>query len=260
MRMRPLRPLPPLPSKHPRPLKFKTKKKQQKRKFELTRARCTVIDPARYGAVHLTGDGGLLGAEVLVEREDPEVSLGRNVELVENGTRQTLSPPHSVSKPGLVAELQIKQPHATLLHPTQSSSTTHAADLSSLLSLAKEKADTLVLLGGMFGSGEWGGKESVSEEEGPAGSEMDVEQAVDYEVVPKDTGDEITLTTQEAGEDVDSESADDAETIKGDDEAGEGGQAKESLMAPIKYNPLKEMFKPQEDTGAPHQPPFLLTY
>lgn len=81
LRMRPDHPLPDLPAAV-KPSDSKRDEKEKKKKEKpvdpstqiLKRARPTVIDPTRYGAVHLTASSGMLGAEVMGYDKVPEAS------------------------------------------------------------------------------------------------------------------------------------------------------------------------------------------
>ncbi|KAF8705162.1 RNA recognition motif, partial [Rhizoctonia solani] len=263
MRMRPLRPL---PSLRPRQSSSKTKLKEKlnKRKFKLTRARLTVIDPARYGAVHLKDGDGLLGAEVVAVGEDeeekkvPEVTVRQELPVEQESEESSRSPtpvPAPVPAPS--------QPNPTPASPrpdpspalAQSQAVSkqpapRASEAEDLLSLTREKSSALALLGGMFGEGEWGGRESVS------GDEMEVvdgeeNEEVGYDVVPRAV-DHAIENTETRHNDEDEEEGE--EPQKSDDEmeqeelTDEDEQEQGEQESPIKHSSLKDMFKPQEET------------
>ncbi|KAJ1306461.1 hypothetical protein OPQ81_007464 [Rhizoctonia solani] len=190
MRMRPLHPLPPLRTKK-RTSKTKLKKKLNKRKFELARARYTVIDPARYGAVHLKDGDGLLGAEVVAvgrdEEEDrePEKLVRKDFVLVEQEPEE-VSSRSPTPAPMIPQPISAAAPISSISIPASvvPQITSTAQSPEDPLSLTQEKLSALALLGGMFGNGEWGGRESVS------GDEMEVVDAegtgeAGYEIVPQ---------------------------------------------------------------------------
>ncbi|QRW16777.1 RNA recognition motif protein [Rhizoctonia solani] len=228
MRMRPLRPL---PSLRPRQSSSKTKLKEKlnKRKFKLTRARLTVIDPAR---------------EDEEEKKVPEVTVRQELPVEQESEESTRSPT-PVPAPSCIGPvtggIQTTRPRAS--------------EAEDLLSLTREKSSALALLGGMFGEGEWEGRESVS------GDEMEVvdgeeNEEVGYDVVPRavdhaientetrhdDEDEEEGEEPQESDEEMEQE-----ELIDEDEEQGEQ-EEQEEQESPIKHSSLKDMFKPQEET------------
>ncbi|KDQ06629.1 hypothetical protein BOTBODRAFT_39434 [Botryobasidium botryosum FD-172 SS1] len=68
IRVRPLRPLPPVRAGSSRSKPPRTSKKAP---YLLTRARRTIIDPTRYNAVHITGASGMLGEENVTYAPEP---------------------------------------------------------------------------------------------------------------------------------------------------------------------------------------------
>ncbi|CAE7146293.1 unnamed protein product [Rhizoctonia solani] len=251
MRMRPLHPLPSLRAKQPSS-KTKPNKKLNKIKFKLGRARCTVIDPARYGAVHLKDGDGLLGAEVVVaERDEEEIVDPVRKEVVpeqESDKETSRSSTLALSTPAPIVSQAVHPPivsKSTPLEPVLTAPTQQALDKEDLLSLAHEKSSVLALLGGMFGKGEWGGRESVS------GDEMEVVDAegegeVGYEVVPRVVDEAVESEIMEDdAEEEGSDMEDEAEDPEEEDAVDESDEEQES---PIKHSSLKDMFKPQEET------------
>ncbi|CAE6467913.1 unnamed protein product [Rhizoctonia solani] len=269
MRMRPLHPIPSLRTKHV-PSKIKLKEKLAKRKFALTRARCTIIDPARYGAVHLKDGDGLLGAEVVAvgrdeEEREPESPREEKVVVAQESDEESSrssTPAPTISQPTTTPTVSKPAPILPQTAPAP-----QPLEKEDPLSLAHEKSSTLALLGGMFGKGEWGGRESVSgdemdvmEAEGEGevgGDEMDVMEAegegeVGYEVVPRaaseaaeDTG--VEDNEEEAGEDEDMTS-EEAAAEEQEDGADGTDEEQEEQESPIKLSSLKDMFKPQEES------------
>ncbi|CAE6451779.1 unnamed protein product [Rhizoctonia solani] len=254
MRMRPLHPIPSLRTKHV-PSKIKLKEKLAKRKFALTRARCTVIDPARYGAVHLKDGDGLLGAEVVAvgrDEEEREVEAPREekvvVEQESDGESSRCSTP-APTIPQPTTAPTVSKPAPIL---PQTAPAPQPLEKEDLLSLAHEKSSTLALLGGMFGKGEWGGRESVS------GDEMDVMEAegegeVGYEVVPRAASEPVEDigvedNEEEAGEDEDMTSEEAAAVEEREDGADGADEEQDEQESPIKLSSLKDMFKPQEES------------
>ncbi|CAE6370662.1 unnamed protein product [Rhizoctonia solani] len=249
MRMRPLHPLLPLRSKRPT-LKTKLKTKLNKRKFELTRARLTVIDPARYGAVHLKDGDGLLGAEFVSvgmdeEEKAPEEPVRQETIIEEQPDEPSPSPtPAPISsRPTLVSTTPQSNlsPVLTLPHTALKQPALQVSDKEDSLSLTHEKSSTLALLGGMFGEGEWGGRESLSDEE------MEVvdagrDEELGYETVPRATDHVAERVELIDGE---GEEQDESDGAEHEEENRENEQDQES---PIKHSSLKDMFKPQEET------------
>ncbi|KDN39023.1 hypothetical protein RSAG8_09059, partial [Rhizoctonia solani AG-8 WAC10335] len=258
MSMRPLHPLPSLRTKQPAS-KTKLKKKLNKRKFELTRAKCTVIDPARYGAVHLKDGDGLLGAEVVAigrdEEEEGEPLEPVRKEVVveqESDEESSRSPTPALPIPTPAMSQPIftptaPKPTSAPPQPVPAASTPQTLKEDPLL-LAREKSSALALLGGMFGGDEWGGRESVS------GDEMEVmdvegEGEAEYEVVPRSA--EETAENVGTGDNTEEDMRDEeeAEETKEDQVEGEIDEGKEQEQeSPIKHSSLKDMFKPQEET------------
>ncbi|KAG8717074.1 hypothetical protein FRC09_014769 [Ceratobasidium sp. 395] len=271
LRMRPLHPIPLPPKRHqlkPKP-KNKIKPGSKKRIFKLTRARCTVIDPARYGAVHVSAGKGGLGDELffggvnvqgavvqdggrgeggdMADEVSSTISSGQDSE-AEREPAAAITP---IPTPPMLTALRDPTPPLTIA-PLPSNLPT--------LSLAKEKADTLALLGEFFSGDEWGGRESVSGDEdevrdGEGGGEDE-----DYEVVPRAGGkkrlgqDDVVddvLEDEDMGGEVmedDDENASEEEAETSEEE--EQDQSKNQQPAPeIRHNELKDMFKPQEESA-----------
>ncbi|CAE6528750.1 unnamed protein product [Rhizoctonia solani] len=256
MRMRPLHPLLSLRAKQPT-ARTKLKKKLTKRKFELTRARCTVVDPARYGAVHLKDGDGLLGAEVVaVGRDEAEeiVSEKPQQELMvdpESNEESSRSPTPALPIPSPTSR---PIPVSASLQPTLRPSAPQPHEKEDPLSLAQEKSSALALLGGMFGESEWGGRESVS------GDEMEImdvegEGEAGYEVVPQVAGEEPGTGDLVGDEEVEAEDTMDEQDDEeqGQEERGvdddDDEEQQEEEESPIKHSSLKDMFKPQEETA-----------
>lgn len=65
-------------------------KKKKERKFDLSRARCTVIDLVQNGAVHLTAGGGILGMELLVDGVDSNAEAVGREGRAEEGNVETM--------------------------------------------------------------------------------------------------------------------------------------------------------------------------
>ncbi|KEP47416.1 RNA recognition motif protein [Rhizoctonia solani 123E] len=245
MRMRPLHPLPSLRAKQV-PSKTKLKKKLTKRKFELTRARCTVIDPARYGAVHLKDGDGLLGAEVVTVGMDEEDKTSGEPVVAEQEPDEESSRSPTPTPPIPTPTVSKQMPAPTTPEPVPALSSPAPQTLENQdLSLVHEKSSALTLLGGMFGQGEWGGRESVSGDEMEI-MDVEAEVEVEYEVVPR-VADEVVRgagmeeqAEAEAEEDM-SDEADEQEDEQTEDEQDE-------QESPIKHSSLKDMFKPQEET------------
>ncbi|KAG9095247.1 hypothetical protein FRC07_011122, partial [Ceratobasidium sp. 392] len=291
LRMRPLHPIPLPPKRHqlkPK-LKSKTKLKANTRKFKLTRARCTVIDPARYGAVHVSAGKGGLGDELLFggavgveERVGQGEGEGKgDIEMmdeVSSTISSTISSgeepevevepveilPSPLPSPALPAR-DSTPPTSKLAAPPTSRST--IPDFS----LAKEKADTLALLGGLFSGDEWGGRESVSEDEGEGELEVENgegrEEDMGYEVVPRqgnigriEANDEAEgggyLEGEDDGQDEDEEKEAIGENQEVMDEQEEDASVEhlddetdaQQPVSEIRHNELKDMFKPQEES------------
>ncbi|KAF8595148.1 hypothetical protein BDV93DRAFT_528891 [Ceratobasidium sp. AG-I] len=295
LRMRPLHPIPLPPKRQSGKSKSKLKKtaivkKKEKRKFDLTRARCTVIDPARYGAVHLKAGGGILGMDLLVggvggvevgsdERGERDEEMAEVESTLSSGDTDD----HNGALPQEpIASFEIAAPPVTVIRPstpppiqrTPSSplppvlvpklpAISRADD--PFLSLTKEKADVLALLGGMFSKDEeWGGRESVSgDEEAPVAhaSGAAVEEEVGYEVVPKDgkvdekeQEDEGKQSEKEIGEIaeesrlvVQAEEEDEDESTNDDDNNDQPSVP--VTQDQVQHTTLKDMFKPQEESG-----------
>ncbi|CUA75592.1 hypothetical protein RSOLAG22IIIB_11865 [Rhizoctonia solani] len=256
MRMRPLRPLPSLCTRK-LSSKIKLTKKLDKRKFKLTRARCTVIDPVRYGTVHLKDGDGLLGAEVVaVGRDEAEqMVVGRVGEqvVIEDPDEQ---PPHSPTATPSIPSTIVSQRVLVSATPSPGHNPSSPAlqHREEPLSLVHEKSSALALLGGMFGQGEWGGRESVS------GDEMETmevegegEGEAGYEVVPR-VADELesNAEAEEANEEEQVENNAPTEDLN----VQEDEQPKDEIdndeqgdpQSPIKHSSLKDMFKPQEQS------------
>ncbi|CAE6445607.1 hypothetical protein ACGC1H_003889 [Rhizoctonia solani] len=251
MRMRPLHPLPSLRAKQ-LPSKTKLKKKLNKRKFELTRARCTVIDPARYGAVHLKDGDGLLGAEIVavgMDEEDkaPGEPIRKEVVVEQEPTEESSrSPTPSRPIPTPIVSKQTLVPTTPEPVPALPSPACQILENQDLPSLIHEKSSALALLGGMFGQGEWGGRESVSGDEMEV-MDVEAEVKVDYEVVPR-VADEVGRGAGAEAEDEDEaeeDTSDEAEEQE-EEQTKDGQDGQES---PIKHSSLKDMFKPQEETA-----------
>ncbi|CAE6441458.1 unnamed protein product [Rhizoctonia solani] len=257
MRMRPLHPLPSLRPKQSTS-KTKLKKKLDKRKFELTRARLTVIDPARYGAVHLKDGDGLLGAEVVSfgrdEEEDnvPEQPIRQEVIVVDEEPDESS---RSTTPGSTLAISSAPQPNLDSASTQQQTASKQPipqiSEKEDPLSLTHEKSSALALLGGMFGGGDWRGRESVS------GDEMEVvdaeeDQEVGYEVVPR-VEDQAPRTVGGADGEGTSEGEEqltsDSEEAEHIEEKSEDEEDQEEQESPIKHSSLKDMFKPQEETA-----------
>ncbi|KAG8685397.1 hypothetical protein FRC11_010650, partial [Ceratobasidium sp. 423] len=219
--------------------------------FELTRARCTVIDPARYGAVHLKDGDGLLGAGVVSagrdEKEEttpkepvPEEIVVEQESEEESSRSPTPAPP--IPPPAVPEPTPVPVPPQLVL----TSSAPQPLEKEDPISLTQERSSALALLGGMFGEGEWGGRESVS------GEEMEVMDAegegeVGYEVVPRASGE----AERGAGVVDDEEEVEEEETGDVAEEQEDGtdeGEEQQEEEPPIKHSSLKDMFKPQEES------------
>lgn len=144
MRMRPGKPLV-LSNKLVRqeePSKSRTKGKASKKRYRtLTRARRTVIDMVKCGSVHLSGAFLDSAAENAVAECAPYVSLAASAHQQDDRRRRRRSPPRE-------------------LHTEKSSSPASGVDIS------PEIANSLNLLNNLFGDREWGGRESVSDNDG----------------------------------------------------------------------------------------------
>ncbi|QRV88334.1 RNA recognition motif protein [Ceratobasidium sp. AG-Ba] len=266
LRMRPLRPIP-LPPRSRTTSKAKMKLKPSKikqRKFDMTRARCTVIDPARYGAVHLkigTGgiDEGLLGGGEIEIGQNPV--MGGEVEQAEVASTissssepkpasssipvyQCPSPPIPVSS----SPLPDLPPAVT---PTTKPSSSVPTESQSKISLAQEKASTLALLSGLFSGDDWGGSESIS------GDEIDVQngttEEVRYEVVPRaQANPEVGRVEENEDTEVDEREGHESEyeASENEEESQGGGEGKSPAEPENRqYTALKDMFKPQEESA-----------
>ncbi|KAG8681020.1 hypothetical protein FRC08_015904, partial [Ceratobasidium sp. 394] len=263
LRMRPLHPIPLPPKRHQPKSKAKSKTKPGAKKvFKLTRARCTVIDQTRYGAVHVSaGKGGLgdllfaggIGGEVVVE----ETAGRKDVDMVD--VSSTISSGEGTDEEAEVIPTQAPSPPPVLPPrsptPPISKPITSPASRTILpdISLAKEKADTLALLGGLFSGDEWGGRESVSGDEVEVWDAEGGGEETGYEIVPKEGGGG-SLAADEEEEDEDAGEGESDEIAPGmdeqDDNASEEGHSENELPAPeIRLNALKDMFKPQEESG-----------
>ncbi|KAH7326820.1 hypothetical protein B0J17DRAFT_680790 [Rhizoctonia solani] len=246
MRMRPLHPIPSLRAKQ-LPSRTKLKEKLVKRK------------PCTVRSVHLKDGDGLLGAEVVAvgREEEREPEAPRKEVIVEQESDEESSrssTPLPIPAPTTLQPGAAPTASKPILAPPQPAIAPQPLEKDPL-SLAHEKSSTLALLGGMFGKGEWGGKESVS------GDEMDVmdvegEGEVGYEVVPQAT-DKATAGTEveDNEEEVCDEEANmmDEEEEEEETEGQEGGaseaeEEQEEQESPIKLSSLKDMFKPQEET------------
>ncbi|CAE6520743.1 unnamed protein product [Rhizoctonia solani] len=246
MRMRPLRPLPCLRSKQ-LPSKIKLKKKLDKRKFKLTRARCTVIDPVRYGAVHLKEGDGLLGAEVVAfgrdEEEQVVVDLIREQVVIEAPDQKpSRSPTTTPSIPSTIVSQ--RAPVSAIPNPGHNHSSPALQHQEEPLSLVHEKSSTLALLGGMFGESEWGGRESVSGDEMET-TEVEGEGEAAYEVVPR-IADELENNAE--AEENDKEEIEEITMGNPIEREDEIDNEQDETHSPIKHSSLKDMFKPQEQS------------
>ncbi|KAG9122685.1 hypothetical protein FRC07_000815 [Ceratobasidium sp. 392] len=296
LRMRPLHPIPLPPKRHQLKSKLKSKLKpkakpgNEKRVFKLTRARCTVIDPARYGAVHVSAGKGGLGDELLFggvvgmgAEEKVEDKQGQeDVEMVDDisSTISSGEEPEVEVEPVEILPSPLLSPVLSARDPTSPTSKLAVPPVSRSIipdfSLAKEKADTLALLGGLFSGDEWGGRESVSGEEG----EVEVEVRggdgaggdVGYEVVPREGDVGRTETNEEVegggsvddedegqGEDKEEQEEADGEDMEVMDEHDDNASAEDvaqgaesedqPLTLEVQHNVLKDMFKPQEESA-----------
>ncbi|KAG9079244.1 hypothetical protein FS749_008679 [Ceratobasidium sp. UAMH 11750] len=265
LRMRPLHPIPLPPKRHQLKSKPKSKTKPgaKKKVFKLMRARCTVIDPTRYGAVHvLAGKGGLgdllfvgaISSEVATE----ETARQKDFDMVE--VASTISSGESTDGEAEVIPTQMPPPLPVLppRNPTPpiSKSLTPPASRTILLdnSLAKEKADTLALLGGLFPGDEWGGRESVSGDEVEVQDAEGVGEDTGYEIIPKEGGEGSLAADDEVEEIEDAAEGEDDGTASDmdeqDDSASEEDHSEAELPAPdIRLSALKDMFKPQEESA-----------
>ncbi|KAG8796697.1 hypothetical protein FRC12_005791 [Ceratobasidium sp. 428] len=283
LRMRPLHPIPLPPKRHPLKLKLKNKNKiepgSKKRVFKLTRARCTVIDPARYGAVHVSAGKGGLGDELLFGGVDVQDLVGLEgkkdgegegegeVDMVDEVSSTISSGQDSEVERNLSATVA---PVSTTVpsipdprDPTPPPSAPPSLNFPTL-SLAKEKADTLALLGGLFSGDDWGGRESVSGDEGEVRDGEGGGEHVEYEVAPREDGEDEMRPDDEGDEPEDGPDGE-GENMEGDEVEDEDGedmdeqedeaseeeeqdQSKNQQPAPeIRHNELKDMFKPQEE-------------
>ncbi|KAG8794019.1 hypothetical protein FRC12_000808 [Ceratobasidium sp. 428] len=276
LRMRPLHPIPLPPKRHQLKPKSKNKIKpgSKKRVFKLTRARCTVIDPARYGTMHMsTGKGGL-GDELLFGGVDVQTTLvqeegrGEGGDMVDEVSSTISSGQNSAAErdPDVtIAPVPTPMP-ALPRDPTPPLPPASSSPNVPTLSLAKEKADTLTLLGGLFSGDDWGGRESVSGDEDEVRDGEGGGEDVEYEVVPRvggkdkvgqddDVDDELKGSHDGEDEDMGGEvmedddenaSEEEAETSEEEDE----DQSENQQPAPeIRHNELKDMFKPQEESA-----------
>ncbi|KAG8742015.1 hypothetical protein FRC10_002091 [Ceratobasidium sp. 414] len=268
LRMRPLHPIPLPPRRHQLKSKPKSKTKlgAKKKMFKLTRARCTVIDPARYGAVHVSAGKGGLGDQLFVGGISSEIGAEekpgqREVDMVEvsstissgestdNGEAEIV-PIQMPSSPPVLPPRNPAPPISKLLAPSASRTTLPE------ISLAKEKADTLALLGGLFSGDKWGGRESVS------GDEVEVQDAeggaeeMGYEIVPEEGGGGSAAADHEEGTEglgdegrIDETPPDMDEQDDNTSGEDEGHSEAERLAPEIQHKVLKDMFKPQEEIG-----------
>ncbi|KAG7450980.1 uncharacterized protein BT62DRAFT_960538 [Guyanagaster necrorhizus] len=187
MRMRPERPLMPLPKP---PADGKASKK---RKIPLVRARRRTIDMRRWEGAHLTGV--FLGGGVPLQEGDDAEDKDEYLE----EQRSDISVEEDS---GILLASSMDVPSSSALQkitPAVSSQTDMAFDLTA------EKRETLGLLQSLFGGGdntkEWGGAESIA-------SDIDVDEQhllegdgeADYEVVPLDTSQEKPMNPSPAGE------------------------------------------------------------
>ncbi|CUA70793.1 hypothetical protein RSOLAG22IIIB_09130 [Rhizoctonia solani] len=159
---------------------------------------------------------GFLGAEVVAFGRDGEERVREQVMIDQPDKKSSRSPTPTPS---------ISSPIGPVPNTIPSSIPDHI-ETQNPLSLVHEKSSTLALLGGMFGKGEWGGRESVRGDEMET---MEVEGEVDaaYEVVPR-VADEVA---SDAG-------------VGDKDEIDNNEQ--DNPHSPIKHSSLKDMFKPQE--------------
>ncbi|QRW02493.1 RNA recognition motif protein [Ceratobasidium sp. AG-Ba] len=266
LRMRPLRPIS-LPPRSATTSKAKTKLKTSKikrRKFGLTRSRCTVIDPARYGAVHLkigTGgiDEGLLGGGEIEVGQNPVVGGGADEAEVASTISSSSEPKpasssipvHQCPSPPIPASSSPLPDLPPAITPTTKPSSSVPIESQYRISLAQEKASTLALLSGLFSGDDWGGSESIS------GDEIDVRdgttEEVGYEVVPRAQADPEVGRLEENGDmEVDKEQGGESEyeAAENEEESQEASEDKTPAEPENRqYTALKDMFKPQEETA-----------
>ncbi|KAG8722962.1 hypothetical protein FRC09_005364 [Ceratobasidium sp. 395] len=276
LRMRPLHPIPLPPKRHQLKPKNKNKIKPglKKRIFKLTRARCTVIDPARYGAIHVSAGKGGLGDELLFGGVDVQGTVaqdrgeGGEGENVVDEVSSTISSGRD-SQPERDSEAAIPPVSNSLPLPAPRNPTppppAPPPPKVPTLSLAKEKADTLTLLGGLFSGDDWGGRESLSGDEGEVRDGEGGGEDVEYEVVPREGGKDEIRPNDESdesedgpdgeGEDMEGDEVEDedAEGMGEKDEASEEEEQdqpkNQQSASEIRHNELKDMFKPQEESA-----------
>ncbi|KAG9125456.1 hypothetical protein FRC07_007522 [Ceratobasidium sp. 392] len=251
---------------------------KSKRIFKLTRGRCTVSDPARYGAVHVSAGKGGLGDELLfggvvgagLEERAEDKKGEEDMEMVDEVSSAISSGEESEVEMEPVKILPSPPPAPVLpacdsIPPTSklTDQPVHRPTIPDI-SLVKEKANTLALLGALFSGDEWGGRESVSGEEG----EVEVRGGdgaggdVGYEVVRRegDIGRTGADDEVEGGEYVEEEdegqeaNEEDMEVMDepGDDSSVEDPDNESDVLQPapdIQHNALKDMFKPQEESA-----------
>ncbi|KAG9084902.1 hypothetical protein FRC06_003836 [Ceratobasidium sp. 370] len=263
LRLRPLHPIPLPPKRHqpkskPKP---KTKLRMKKKPFKLTRARCTVIDPTRYGAVHVSAGKGGLGDQLFVggissEFVAEEKPGRRELEIEVSSTISSGEGTDNEEAETVPIQIPSSPPVLPLRSPTPPISKPLAPPASRMtlpeISLTKEKADTLALLGGLFSGDEWGGRESLSGDEVEIRDAEGGGEATEYEVVPTEGGGGSIAME---GVEVLGAKGESDETAPDPDEQDEDTSEEESqneaeLPAPeIHHSTLKDMFKPQEESG-----------
>ncbi|KAK0457713.1 uncharacterized protein EV420DRAFT_1271268 [Desarmillaria tabescens] len=192
MRMRPERPLMPLPKSSA------GGKVSKRRKIPLVRARRTTIDMRRWEGAHLTGaflEGG-------VPLEEVDIAEDEDLEEQQNAARDTSSEEDSrnvsASSMDMPPSSAVQKMRATAPSGSESSPDAH-------FDLTAEKQETLGLLQSLFGDSnnvkEWGGAESIA-------SDIDLDEQrvlegdgeADYEVVPLDTSLEKPRDSSPVGE------------------------------------------------------------
>ncbi|KZO92915.1 hypothetical protein CALVIDRAFT_567015 [Calocera viscosa TUFC12733] len=285
VRMRPLHPLPPPPDT---PAPSSTKPAQaSKRKLKVLeppkRARRVVIDPPRWGAVHLTGELLEAGAVALPERVTvaEEVGavvaeeLGEKVKTKKRKGRETgemeADVGHAEPAPGPTVSPAKRAKPPPAVDP--------ATEDPLLASFVAEKQAGLGLLKQMFGEGlekadEWAEVDSEVEElEGRAGGrkavvveeeeEEDKEEEMeteDEEVVPEPQLQQQEQEQEEVADETEGEAQSDdedevptaasaiAEPVAADEQETASSADADEEEKPVQES-LKDMFVPRQETG-----------
>ncbi|KAG8926572.1 hypothetical protein FRC02_008797 [Tulasnella sp. 418] len=135
IRMRPAHPLPPIQtSRTSTQLKtLKTKSSKKKERAPLVRARRTVIDPTRYGAIHITAASGLLGAQVIGAEADKDRAANEDEESSESSSADEQEVEQSASEHNEEAESHKEQ-------PSETATAVHIKSLKEMFAPQEEKA------------------------------------------------------------------------------------------------------------------------